>query len=451
MSKLLGYVKYGWPKNDVMCTEYSHVKNDLSIHNEVVLFRNRIVVPAKIRPNILNMLHAGHNGIVAMKADARKNLWWPNISTDIEEKAKSCNTCSINNRKPLQSKLTWPEPGKTWSRLHIDYCGPIDNHYFLIIIDAKSKFMDVHACKVMNSRVTIECLRRTFANFGVPHEIVSDNAAYFVSEEIRKFYSQNNIELKNSAPFHAASNGQAERAVQTFKNGMRKFSTGSINTRVCRFLYNYRRTVQSGTKLSPDQALFNRNFRSPLDIVVQNKGERERVKMQSGPERYTVGVNIFAKNYGRGEQWLPGVVEEVKGRRNFVVKVFGDFGTMLWRRHSDQMKLRFNVSNSTDIEDSVDEPVCDPVLPPLEVSTPLVLQPVEVPSAASVPAEAVALPPPAVLTDKVPRKPQGTSGRTKPAGVEPIGKPQELAPPEPPPTVVTRSGREVKKPHRYVI
>ena len=65
-----------------MCNEYSHVKNDLSLHDGVIIFRNRIVIPSEIRPNILNILHSSHNGMVSMKAEARQTLWWPNISNE---------------------------------------------------------------------------------------------------------------------------------------------------------------------------------------------------------------------------------------------------------------------------------------------------------------------------------------------------------------------------------
>ena len=147
LSKLLYYLKFGWPDNDMICTEFAHVKNDLSIHDNVVLFRNRIVVPSKIRPNILNRLHASHNGMVAMKAEARQNLWWPNISVDIEERVKNCNQCTVANKQINLPNLQWPQTGKTWERLHIDYCGPVDNLYFLIIVDSHSKFIDVHACR----------------------------------------------------------------------------------------------------------------------------------------------------------------------------------------------------------------------------------------------------------------------------------------------------------------
>ena len=55
-----------------------------------------------------------------------------------------------------------------------------------------------------------------------------DNGPSFKSESFRQFVSLNGIQHLTSAPYHPASNGLAERAMQTFKNAMKKLSGGSV-------------------------------------------------------------------------------------------------------------------------------------------------------------------------------------------------------------------------------
>ena len=339
LNKLITYVKFGWPNNDNYCSEYSKFKNDLSVYNDVLLFRNRILVPSVLRNNVLSLLHSGHNGIVAMKAEARQNIWWPNLSVDIEEMARSCNRCSIANKHSTQLKLAWNFTSKPWSRLHIDYCGPIDNKYFLIIVDSYTKFMDVYSTSNMTSSTTIELLRKCFCNFGIPDSIVSDNAPYFVSAEMKQFYDRNGIQLINPAPFHPASNGLAERAVRTFKEGLQKFQSGTMNTRICRFLYNYRKTVHSIVKKSPAEMMFSRTLRTPLDVCKHPKKEEEsrmickQKYLNCAQNKFELGQAVFAKNYASGQSWLPAIVISVNGVRNYVVKVLSSSGNLIWRRH----------------------------------------------------------------------------------------------------------------------
>ena len=164
-----------------------------------------------------------------MKAEARQSVWWPNLNNDIEDMIKSCNLCTMNNSIDRAPTLHWSYVSKPWSRVHIDYC-ELDHKYFLILMDAYSKFIDVHLASAMTSSVTIELLRKSFANFGIPDIIVSDNAPNLVSNEISEFYLRNGIHLINPSPYHPASNGLAERAVRTFKEGIKKLQSGTLNT-----------------------------------------------------------------------------------------------------------------------------------------------------------------------------------------------------------------------------
>ena len=342
---LMSNIRYGWHDNDSRLSEYGAVKSDLSLYDDVVLYRNRILIPSALRYKILEHLHSGHNGINAMKAEARTWVWWPGIDQDIGEITKNCHICFTNFQPHQAPVLSWPSPGKSWSRIHIDYAGPVEGKYFLVIIDAYSKFLDVHVTGSMTSSVTIELLRKNFCNYGIPDIVVSENAPYFVSEEIESFYKKNGINHITPAPYKPSSNGLAERAVRTLKEGLSKFKTGSLNTRLCRFLYNYRKTSHSVTGKSPAEMMFGRKFKSTLSLVKNSssslKESHELTKrLSSGDGVYRVGDAVFAKNFGKGEPWVAGKIVQVLGVRNYMVEV-NRFGIMLWKRHHDQLMHRF--------------------------------------------------------------------------------------------------------------
>lgn len=334
-------VKFGW-YNDVSLSEYATVKSDLSIYNGVILYRNRVIIPTELRCKVLQHLHVGHNGITAMKAEARSWVWWPKMDQDISELTKSCSICFKNFQKPPSPVLSWPNTGKPWSRLHIDYAGPVDNKYFLVIVDSHTKFMDIHVSSSVTSSVTIGMLRKSFCNFGLPDMIVSDNAPNFVSQEMEAFLKKNGIRHVTPAPYNPSSNGLAERSVRTFKEGLEKFKHGDVNTRICRFLYNYRRTVHSSTGRTPAEIMFNRNFRGTVESVKQ-KGERKvslEKLFQSEESLYAVGDAVFARNFGYGNPWVEGKIVEVLGLRNYKVQL-KEFGNLVWKRHADQLMQRF--------------------------------------------------------------------------------------------------------------
>ena len=96
------------------------------------------------------------------------------------------------------------------------------------MIDAHSKFIDAHIMKTSTSRATIDRLRHTFALLGVPKVIVSDNGTPFVSQEFQEFCTLNGIKHTCVSPYHPASNGLAERAVQTLKLGLKKCTDGTL-------------------------------------------------------------------------------------------------------------------------------------------------------------------------------------------------------------------------------
>ncbi|KRZ61584.1 Uncharacterized protein T02_7428 [Trichinella nativa] len=75
----------------------------------------------------------------------------------------------------------------------------------------------------------------------------------------------NGIRHVTIAPYHPASNGQAERMVQTMKKALQRRVRGNWNIHLARFLLSQHITLNSKTGLSPAELLMLRRPRTLLD------------------------------------------------------------------------------------------------------------------------------------------------------------------------------------------
>ena len=101
---------------------------------------------------------------------------------------------------------------------------------FLVLVDAHSKWLEIVPVSAATSTATIEKLRAIFATHGLPSRIITDNGTVFTSEEFENFLHQNGIAHTRTAPYHPASNGLGERAVQTFKQGIKRLRESTVVT-----------------------------------------------------------------------------------------------------------------------------------------------------------------------------------------------------------------------------
>ena len=125
--------------------------DELSVQDGCILRGSRVVVPAKAREAVMDMLHEGHPGISRMKSIARGFVWWPGMDSQLEEKVK-CEQCQFNRHSPAKVPLhPWKWTQRPWGRVHIDYAGPFLGKMFLLVIDAYSKWIEVSVMNVATS------------------------------------------------------------------------------------------------------------------------------------------------------------------------------------------------------------------------------------------------------------------------------------------------------------
>ena len=208
-----------------------------------------------------------------------------------------------------------------------------------------------------------------FATHGLPAMIVSDNGTAFTSGEFQAFVKQNGIRHITSAPYHPASNGLAERAVQTFKAAMKYEDSTPVETRLLRFLFQYRITPHSTTGVPPAELLLGHRPRSNLDLLhpdLQSKVHTSQYRQKAGHDRkakprgFKVGDLVFARNFStHGHPWIPGVVQETTGPVSFRIQLGDD---SIVRRHIDQIRVRSCPAPLTP-EDPDDDTLPNPILP----------------------------------------------------------------------------------------
>ena len=71
--------------------------------------------------------------------------------------------------------------------MHLDYAGPFMGTMFLVVVDARSKWLDVYPTNTCTSTATIEKLRQSFAVYGLSKTVVTDNDTCFTSDEFSVF------------------------------------------------------------------------------------------------------------------------------------------------------------------------------------------------------------------------------------------------------------------------
>lgn len=371
LSRVRNFVLRGWPgdtRQEIELQPYYRRRCELSVVDGCLLWGSRVVIPPSVREIILKELHTGHPGIARMRSLGRSYVWWPSMDKQIEEMIQRCPQCQQYRNPPPEAPLhPWEWPDRPWSRLHLDFAGPFLGKMYLLVIDAHSKWLEVCPMTTTTSYATIEKLRSLFAAQGLPETVVTDNGANFTSEEFKTYMAENGITLIHTAPYHPASNGLVERAVQTFKAALRRMQKeeGSLEAKLARFLFSYRATPQATTGVSPGELLMGRRLRSRLDLLHPDLVEKVRTKQQgqktlhdrrSRERLFSVGQRVYVQNFGTGVPWLMGKIQERTGPVSFRVRL--DDGR-IFRRHQDHLRKCFvenDPANSSSNESDDIEP-----------------------------------------------------------------------------------------------
>lgn len=446
----------GWPERrsslPASVVPYFLVRDELVLHDGVVVKGHKVVVPESLRVAYFQSAHNGHPGAEATLSSAQGQFYWPSMANDIREWVSACPSCnSLAPHQQRQPLLQQPAPDLPWTAVATDIFEWRGKH-FLVLVDSYSNWFEVDQLHSLSSSAVIGRLRRHFATFGSPARLQSDNGSQFTSAEFQRFTSQWNFKHFTSSPEYPQSNGLAERAVCSAKGLLEHCRLSKSDFHLA--LLNLRNISHDPALGSPAQRLLSRRTRPPLPIAQQSLvpsvlppatvQERITTKHDSQKRSHDQSCRplpplfpgqIVRMQTASGHYKLATVVGDAGSPRSYLV----DHDGVIYCR-SRQHLLLVNEPRP---------PPAAPFSPPLSVSAPAVPQ---VPRSLPSPLIKPPSPPPSPRSPSTP-----PAGGSSPASSPPVSPVRSPAPA--PAALVpagggggelrTRSGRLVKPPVRY--
>ena len=242
----------------------------------------QLILPKQCRQNVLKVSHdiplAGHLGTKKTLDRIRQRFYWPNMTKDVKNYCKSCETCQITSkhgtkfRAPMQSMPIIEEPFK---RIAMDIVGPLErsrsgNKYILVICDYATRYPEAIPLRSIEAKKIADELIKLFSKVGIPQEILTDQGSNFTSKLLKEIYKLLHIKGITTAPYHPQTDGMVERLNGTLKAMIRKFTVSDPHNwdqLVPYLLFAYREVPQESTGFSPFELLYGRKVRGPLDVM----------------------------------------------------------------------------------------------------------------------------------------------------------------------------------------
>ena len=258
---------------------YIPVSSELCTIGKLVLRGTRLVIPTKLRTQVLTLAHEGHLGIVGTKQRLRTKVWWPGIDRDAEKHCKTCYSCQLVSQpdapEPIRSTTL---PTGPWRDLAIDLLGPLPSgESILVVVDYYSRYYEVEILRSTITSKVIACIEWMFSRHGLPETIKSDNGPQFKAEEFSAYLAQQGIIHHKVTAKWPQANGEVERQNRSLHKRMQIAQAEGKDWRreLTKYLAAYRAIPHTTTGTSPAELLFGRKMRTKLPEIADIYADQE--------------------------------------------------------------------------------------------------------------------------------------------------------------------------------
>ncbi|KAJ7996477.1 hypothetical protein DPEC_G00237470 [Dallia pectoralis] len=261
-SALMEYCTDGWPDKSQLQGALRHYRPDravLTVHDGLLLRGTRLVIPFSLQGDVLQRLHEGHLGVTKCRGRAKQTVWWPGLSSQLNDMVLKCRTCIQERRNVNEPLMPTEMPDRPWQTLGADLFA-LKGKTYLLVVDFFSRYVEIALLSPTRSTDVVVHLKSIFSRHGICEFLKSDNGPQFSGSHFKAFAAEYGFVHITSSPKFPQSNGEAERAVQTVKNLLTKASDPYLA------LLAYRATpLQNG--YSPAELLMGGRLRTTVPAL----------------------------------------------------------------------------------------------------------------------------------------------------------------------------------------
>ena len=285
-------VQDGFPKERHQCAmtiqDFWNYRDELSIYDDIIVKGDRIIIPESMRNEILEQLHAGHQGIEKTRLRAKSTVFWPGINADIEKHVKQCDECQKHQASATRDYNNEIETTYPFEILGSDIF-MWDNKNFLILVDYFTSYFFVRPLNDITSNTVIKQIKTVMSEFGVPTRLHTDSGTQYTSQMFADFANDYGFIHTTSSPHYHESNGKSERFIGTIKKTLQKCLESKQDPHMA--LLILRTTPISSNMPSPADMLFTYKLKNNLPII-SHEEERGRDNIH----KFTVNQPVYIQN-----------------------------------------------------------------------------------------------------------------------------------------------------------